>query len=467
MAKEKIRGNELLKMGVPQGRPISMLLAILQKHFKREKKAKKLALVKELLAKPETFRGDAVLAPFIDALQVSQARKETHILRTKSMDYAIYGEENIERGAIHQMEVASKLPISVAAALMPDAHQGYGLPIGGVLATENAVIPYGVGVDIGCRMCMTIYNMPSNYIDRHRHNLKQHLADHTQFGGGTGFKRPMDDAIFERKEFDEIGIVKKQRGKAYHQIGSSGSGNHFVEFGEVEILDEHNEWGLPIGNYLGILSHSGSRALGANIAKYYTQLAMNKCQLPKEAKHLAWLDLDTEAGQEYWLAMNLAGDYASACHHQIHKKLAKAIGEKPVAQVENHHNFAWKEQLGDGREVVVHRKGATPAGKGVLGIIPGSMVNAGFIVRGKGEQASINSASHGAGRLMSRRQAKETIEKKAWLKMLNDHGVDLIGGGIDEAPMAYKDINLVMEAQKELVDVVGKFLPKIVRMDGA
>jgi len=467
MAKEKIRGNELLKMGVPQGRPISMLLAILQKHYKREKKVKKLDLVKELLAKPEEFRGDANFAPFIDALQTSQARKETHVLKTKSMDYAIYGEEHIEQGARHQMEIAGKLPVSVAGALMPDAHQGYGLPIGGVLATENAVIPYGVGVDIGCRMCMTIYNMPSNYIERHRHNLKQYLADHTQFGGSAGFKKTMDDPIFERKEFDEIGIVKKQKGRAYHQIGSSGSGNHFVEFGEVEILDDQNEWSLPTGKYVGILSHSGSRGMGANIAKYYTQLAMSKCQLPREAKYLAWLDLDTEAGQEYWLAMNLAGDYASACHHQIHKKLAKALGEKPVAQVENHHNFAWKEQLADGREVIVHRKGATPAGKGVLGIIPGSMVTAGFIVRGKGEQVAINSASHGAGRLMSRRQAKETIEKKAWLKMLRDYGVDLIGGGIDEAPMAYKDIHKVMGAQKELVEVVGKFLPKVVRMDGA
>jgi len=467
MAKEKIRGNELLNMGVPQGRPISMLLAILKKHFKREKKVKKLELVKDILANPAKYKSDAVLAPFVDAFHTSQARKQVHALRPKKMDYAIYGEENIEFGAIHQMEVASKLPVAVAAALMPDAHHGYGLPIGGVLATENAVIPYGVGVDIGCRMCMTVYNMPENYLERYRHNLKQHLMDHTQFGGGTGFKRPMDDAIFERKEFDEIGILKKQRGKAYHQIGSSGSGNHFVEFGIVEVLDQKNEWELPIGKYLGILSHSGSRALGANVARYYTQLAMANCKLPNEAKHLAWLDLDTEAGQEYWIAMNLAGDYASACHHQIHKKLAKAIGEKPVATVENHHNFAWKEKLGNGKEVIVHRKGATPAGKGVLGIIPGSMVSPGFIVRGKGEQASIQSASHGAGRQMSRRQAKENINKKAWLSMLQHNGVELIGGGIDEAPMAYKDIHTVMDAQQELVEVVGSFTPKIVRMDGS
>jgi len=123
--------------------------------------------------------------------------------------------------------------------------------------------------------------------------------------------------------------------------------------------------------------------------------------------------------------------------------------------------------LGNGKEVIVHRKGATPAGKGVLGIIPGSMVSPGFIVRGKGEQASIQSASHGAGRQMSRRQAKENINKKAWLSMLQHNGVELIGGGIDEAPMAYKDIHTVMDAQQELVEVVGSFTPKIVRMDGS
>src|SRR5690606_15517392 len=121
---------------------------------------------------------------------------------------------------------------------------------------------------------------------------------------------------------------------------------------------------------------------------------------------------NTEDGQEYWLAMNLAGDYASACHHQIHERMAASLGERPLAMVENHHNFAWKEQDSEGRELIIHRKGATPAGKGVLGIIPGSMTSPGFIVRGKGEQLALNSASHGAGRLMSRTRAKATLSKR-------------------------------------------------------
>ncbi len=172
-----------------------------------------------------------------------------------------------------------------------------------------------------------------------------------------------------------------------------------------------------------------------------------ECPLPPEARHLAWLSLDSQEGQEYWAAMNLAGDYASACHHDIHRRLSKALGEKPLAQVENHHNFAWKETLADGRTAIVHRKGATPAGQGVLGIIPGSMTAPGFIVRGRGEPDSINSASHGAGRRLSRTQAKAKITEGELRRELRDHGVELMGGGLDEAPAAYKDIRQVMAAR--------------------
>jgi tRNA-splicing ligase RtcB len=164
--------------------------------------------------------------------------------------------------------------------------------------------------------------------------------------------------------------------------------------------------------------------------------------------------------------MNLAGDYASACHHVIHHKIAKQLGRKPVRMVENHHNFAWKENF-EGKEVIVHRKGATPAGKNVLGIIPGSMTADGFIVKGKGEPASVNSASHGAGRKMSRTKALSAITEKQLKDELQKYGVSLMGGGLDEAPFAYKDIAAVMQSQQQLVDIVGKFTPKIVKMDGA
>ena len=356
-----------------------------------------------------------------------------------------------------------KLPVTKSGALMPDAHQGYGLPIGGVLATENAVIPYGVGVDIGCRMCMSIYDTPPAYVHQSTAALEQMLMDNTRFGQGV-FQRPKDHAILENSLFNEIIIVKSLKDRAWKQIGSSGGGNHFVEFGIAEILNDDNEMGLPIGKYLSVLSHSGSRGLGANIARHYTKLAMDMTKLPSEAKHLAWLDLNSEAGQEYWLAMNLAGDYASACHHQIHERLAKALGERPLAMVENHHNFAWKEQDTYGTEIIVHRKGATPAGDGVMGIIPGSMTSPGFIVRGKGVEASINSAAHGAGRLMSRTRAKQTLSKKEVKQHIKKAGITLIGSGLDEAPQVYKNIHDVMDRQKELVDVIGSFQPKVVRM---
>jgi tRNA-splicing ligase RtcB (3'-phosphate/5'-hydroxy nucleic acid ligase) len=162
------------------------------------------------------------------------------------------------------------------------------------------------------------------------------LNDNTRFSQDV-FSKPMDDAILSRGEFSEIKVVRDLKDKAYAQIGTSGGGNHFVEFGIGEILDAQNEFGLPVGEYLAVLSHSGSRGLGATIAHYYTKLAQEKCRLPKNAVHLAWLGLDTEEGQEYWHAMNLAGDYASACHHHIHKRLARALGQNHLTMVENHH----------------------------------------------------------------------------------------------------------------------------------
>ena len=208
---------------------------------------------------------------------------------------------------------------------------------------------------------------------------------------------------------------------------------------------------------MGLLTHSGSRALGANIARHYTNIAQELCYLPKQAQHLAWLNLDSEPGQEYWAAMNLAGDYASACHHHIHRRMMKSLGMEVVATVENHHNFAWKEHLENGEEVIVHRKGATPAGKGVLGIIPGSMTAPGFIVRGTGNPLSLNSASHGAGRQMSRTKAKANLNMKMLKQELSKNKVTLFGGGLDEAPQAYKNIHDVRHQHYDSVsDIVWK-----------
>lgn len=458
-----LTGNELKTIGFSEGKALGLALNLIEANHAGLSSEDKLNLLKQILANPAEFTRDRIFAPL--AAELLKPAEGTIALIADSKPYQIYGAEAIEGGALQQMSTAMKLPITVAGALMPDAHQGYGLPIGGVLATNNAVIPYGVGVDIGCRMCLTLYSVPVSRLDTKKDDFKKLLLNNTRFGKAT-FQRPKDHEIFERKEFSELEIIKEMKDRAWQQIGSSGGGNHFVEFGIVEITSAINEHNLAPGQYLALLSHSGSRGLGANIARHYTSIAMDKCKLPQEAKHLAWLDLNTEEGQEYWLAMNLAGDYASACHHQIHERIAIGLRETPLAMIENHHNFAWKEKDEKGNEVIVHRKGATPAGKGVLGIIPGSMATPGFIVRGKGLAASINSASHGAGRTMSRTKAKETLQAGSVSQFLKDAGVELIGSGLDEAPMAYKNIHQVMNSQKELVEVLGSFMPKVVRMCG-
>lgn len=397
-------------------------------------------------------------------INAEAAEEKKHSLEDQK-PYTIYGADGIEHGARHQMDTAMRLPITVGGALMADAHHGYGLPIGGVLATRNEVIPYGVGVDIGCRMCLSIYDVAPSYLEHNSHNLKNVLVDQSKFGKEVHKKSNGAD-VLDHKAFGEIELLRGLKDKAYRQLGSSGGGNHFVEFGIVHVSAENATLDVPAGKYFGLLTHSGSRGLGAAIANHYTRVAKSVCQLPDEAKHLAWLDLDSDEGQEYWIAMNLAGDYASACHHDIHRRMAKSLGIPTLRMVENHHNFAWKEEDADGDEVIVHRKGATPAGKGVLGIIPGSMTAPGFIVEGRGETASINSASHGAGRIMSRTRAKASLSQD----YVNDHlkkaGVEVIGSGLDEAPMAYKDINAVMREQVDLVNILGTFAPKIVRMCG-
>jgi len=472
MAKLKLSGKELRAIGYPEGPVISIAMNVMEKNYKYENKEEVMELLRKILNAPVEYENDAVLGLIAEQLITKEMPEEgeTISLNDTGITFNVFGSENIEQGAMHQMYQAAKLPVSVAGALMPDAHAGYGLPIGGVLATENAVIPYGVGVDIGCRMCLSVFAISSRELVQRDHFYTRELLEATLFGSGATFDEPSDHEVMERAEFDELPLLKGLQTRAWKQLGSSGSGNHFAEFGLVEIDEKDAILGIDPGVYVGLLTHSGSRALGANIANHYTKLAREKRRLPGEAANLAWLNLDEPEGIEYWMAMNLAGDYASACHHIIHNKIAKAIGEKPIAMVENHHNFAWKEMLigNDGieKEIVVHRKGATPAGKDVLGIIPGSMTAPGFIVKGKGEMASVASASHGAGRRMSRTKALASITHKELKEQLQRHGVKLLGGGLDEAPNAYKDIEVVMKSQKALVDVVGKFTPKIVKMDG-
>ncbi len=464
MGNNKLRGKDLIKIGFPKNNnSINIALGQINRYQKRLKKEQVLIQATKVLKNPNEFIGDGIWGKVAECL-INEVIIKKQELNTTRAPFTIYGENEIDDAAKYQLYDALKLPISVAGALMPDAHSGYGLPIGGVLATNNAVIPYGVGLDIGCRMCLTIYPIKMSYLKGKKDQFVNMLSEHTKFGMKETHKVKHDHEIFSHAAFQDIPLVKRLKDKAYKQLGTSGGGNHFVEFGNVDIVDVNNEWDLPVGQYVGLLSHSGSRGLGANIAKHYTYLAMKQCPLPKHVQQLAWLDLNSHDGQEYWIAMNLAGDYAQACHDDIHARISKLLGTRPLAKIENHHNFAWKEQV-NGSESIVHRKGATPAQKGALGIIPGSMTAPGYIVRGLGNKDSLQSASHGAGRLHSRRQCKMKFTQSEIKKELKEHEVTLIGGGVDEAPMAYKNIKKVMNNQQELVEVIGTFKPQIVRMD--
>lgn len=374
--------------------------------------------------------------------------------------YKTWGTD-IDPEAKAQMDAAISLPITVAGALMPDAHVGYGLPIGGVLATEDAVIPYGVGVDIACRMMMTIFDVPTSALQADHDLLKSAIEKNTRFGVGAEWKDRKHHQVMD-EDWDVSPITREYKDKAHRQLGTSGSGNHFVEFGEVEF--EADAVGVPAGSYLALLSHSGSRGTGAAVADYYTKVAKKlHPELEGHARNLAWLQLDREEGVEYWAAMELMGKYASANHHLIHEAIVEYLNRPVLRQIENHHNFAWRERH-QGRDVIVHRKGATPAGKGMIGIIPGSMATPGFIVEGLGNAASLDSASHGAGRRMSRKAAIKNFTWKETKDFLHKQGVELLSAGLDEAPWAYKNINDVMKAQVDLAHPVARFMPRIVKM---
>lgn len=453
-----MKGSEVEKLGVPiLARKVAMKLCGRASKLGYSKDDMRSAIA-DVVNDPEANLDEEAFGGL--AAYIIEHRSQLPL--QEPVSFRVWGSD-IDDNALEQMDAACHLPVAVRGAVMPDAHLGYGLPIGGVLATEGAIIPWAVGVDIACRMKLTVFEMKDHHVKGKRDKLAKIIEDNTAFGIGSAFRREdrLDHPVLE-KDWNISKVTKSQRTKAWKQLGSSGSGNHFVEFGFVEVED--GELDMDDGVYLALLSHSGSRGPGATVATHYADLAQEiHPQLPKNLRKLAWLDMDSHEGQEYWRAMNLMGDYASACHAVIHDKVTEALGAEIVTSVENHHNFCWKEEH-DGKELYVHRKGATPASEGELGVIPGTMVHPAYIVRGKGDADSLRSASHGAGRVMSRSQAKRELTQKDIESSLNHAGVTLLSSGLDEAPHVYKDIDEVMAEQEDLVEVVGKFTPKIVKM---
>ncbi len=455
-----MNAKELIRLGVPLGQAQRRAIDFISKFILGGGDKSRLEEeVKAIVADPGAFADDPLRGEFAQALLNAPPPP-----RSEPVKYRQWG-EGLESEAVLQMEKACLLPVAVAGALMADAHVGYGLPIGGVLATQNAVIPYAVGVDIACRMKMTVLDLPMRDLEQKQDRLTRAIETETRFGVGASFRDRRAHEVLDA-DWSISPITSQHKDRDWSQLGTSGSGNHFVEFG---LFTAHGKiGGLEPGTYVALLSHSGSRGTGAAVCDHYSKIAFAQfANLPNELKRLAWLSLDSQEGQEYWEAMQLMGRYAAANHALIHQHIAANLGAQVLLDVENHHNFAWKEKhVIDGveREVIVHRKGATPAGEGVLGIIPGSMASPGFVVSGKGNAESLNSASHGAGRLMSRKAANEKFNWKDVNRFLRQQGVTLISAGLDEVPMAYKNIRQVMEAQSDLVTVLGQFDPKLVKM---
>lgn len=415
--------------------------------------------LRQVAEQPQLFVGDPVLGALArELLEVEPPQV------VEPLTYRTWGSQ-IDEAAHQQMRDACQIPGAVGAALMPDAHVGYGLPIGGVLAVEDAVIPYAVGVDIACRMKLSVLDLPVDWLEHQRPQLRQALEQGTRFGVGAAHSRRQDHPVMDA-DWSVTRVTRENRDRAWKQLGTSGSGNHFVEFGVLTVTEHAADLGLASGQYVALLSHSGSRGAGASVCSTYSSIARQ--QLPRRYERcgrLAWLDLHSQAGQEYWAAMNLMGDYAAANHDVIHRLVTRLLGAQTLSGVENHHNFAWMEHHA-GRQVVVHRKGATPADRGVLGVIPGSMAAPAFVVRGRGNPASLNSAAHGAGRAMSRTQAQAQFSFRAVQKNLAQRGIEVISAGADEVPMVYKNIEQVMAEQSDLVEMLARFDPRIVRMCG-
>jgi tRNA-splicing ligase RtcB (3'-phosphate/5'-hydroxy nucleic acid ligase) len=456
-----MNSRQLEKLGVPKECFKAALAGIHRAAAAGEGKRIK-EMIQAVIDCPERYHRDALFGELANELTAA-----AQFAPTEPIGYRTWGAAAIDEPTHAQMRQACRLPMATGAALMPDAHVGYGLPIGGVLALANAVCPYAVGVDIACRMKLSVLDMPALQLTEHPKfdHFEQAIEKGTRFGVGSVHEKRQQHAIMDQ-DWTVTRITREHKDKAWNQLGTSGSGNHFVEFGLLTLSEDSPDLSLKQGQYVALLSHSGSRGAGAAVCQVYSNIA--RARLPThygELGQLAWLDLESHEGQEYWAAMSLMGDYAAANHDVIHRLVASILGAEVIAGVENHHNFAWKEVHG-GQDVIVHRKGATPADRGQLGVIPGSMADPAFVVRGLGHPESLKSASHGAGRQMSRTQARNKYSWRAVQKQLEHRGVRVLSAGADEVPGVYKNIEQVMAEQRDLVEIVARFDPKIVKMCG-
>lgn len=423
------------------------------------------AIIAQAVALHQQGKGQAEI---LNSVRATYGEVTRQTMRTNAAPLAQFGVVGVDfdPATISQMYDALKMPVAVQGALMPDGHKGYGLPIGGVIALDNAVWPGGVGYDIACRVSITIFHPDQLSPADVRKNRGQFLADMqavSHFGPDNPPWR-RDHRVLEHPLWKTDPILRGLLPKAAAQLGTSGAGNHFVDL----MIGRSKSDLLAIGDgqeFVALVTHSGSRGVGHAFAEHYIKVAEQ--ETAKRAvgvpKGYGWLGLDTEAGQAYWAGMELMGEYAQANHHLIHQEFVKRIGlDRAYLFFENHHNFAWRE---DG--LVVHRKGATPARLGQYGIIPGSVADYAYLVQGRGNRASLFSASHGAGRNFSRTEAIKQFDASASNKRMAEWGVLAHGVAQDESFHAYKPMSQVMPNQEGiLVDVKAVLQPAVVLMGG-
>lgn len=359
--------------------------------------------------------------------------------------------EDIEDGALDQAKNLANLPFAFKwVSIMPDAHQGYGMPIGGVMATKNVIVPNAVGVDIGCGMCAVKTSLTEIDTD----TLKKIMGEIRKVVpvGFTKHQKPQDG--MPEGTIGEIIVEEWQN--AEKSLGTLGGGNHFIE------IQKGND------GHIWIMIHSGSRNLGFKVANYYNKLAQElnekwHSSVPKEWK-LAFLPTDSQAGQDYVKEMNYCVDFALANRKLMMERVIQAVADNTNQtgfdeMINIAHNYASLENH-YGQNVWVHRKGATKATKGLKGIIPGSQGTASYIVEGLGNPLSFMSCSHGAGRKMGRKDAQRRLNLKEELKKMEGviHGIRNVKD-LDEAPGSYKDIEEVMDNQKDLVKILVRLSP--------
>ena len=474
MNSELINGKDLLDLGWESGPEVGTALnaarQLLAEGTSVEAMTAQLVAVKTA---PEAYLEDTRWGDTANHLYEKVLRRQSPQLRDAPAPLSIWGKHLIDEASIKQINHTARLPVTLRVALMPDAHVGYGLPIGGVAALEGAIAPYMVGVDIGCRMHATVFDRSPIHLKQKENRYKQILLENTFFG-----RKPIpthelrDHPILDDPRWEQLPRhLRNLKDTAAKQVGSSGGGNHFVEWTQLTVHG-NNPLHIDEGKYIALVSHSGSRGVGYKIANHYCKMAEDLAYfLPKNLRKLGYLDYKRGDGEEYEMAMSLAGDFAKACHEVIHERIAVALGGRELGTLQNHHNFAWRVDREGDSPVFIHRKGATPAQEGVLGIIPGSMAAPGFFVVGRGDSAenilqnpSLNSAAHGSGRKLSRSQAHKKFDTKKVRALLKARGVTLLGGGLDESPDAYKNSREVIAAQADLVRVWAEFMPVIVRM---